>query len=559
MYLKLRKINPWLICLVASLCVSGGLFLYLTQNAAFNYYFDGIRIVERTTQAAAQEAWTSTAAEAESIGRAETIGVDEETTSKPKEETISNRDQNAEAETYYDPDQTGEENVDNPHETEGVNDENEYPSLSHVSIWMTYIGLVILCFGLICGFIFVFISKQETPILGPEIEVLLLTISGHTFAAQISQISVDLFTQLVIYFLAAAVFFISVRGLWWWYRSYLSMRWSFVYRLGYRVSRNMKNPEWGFPVMILWCAVTAVCGSLLIFQRWKMIYGIELIGISLFGMLAMWKYGIELKSLLQEFDHLLIGEPISVHSTVFEEKEENLRSLQKKHEEAIQTAVTSERFKVELISNVSHDLRTPLTSILGYGELLRQEELSEKGREYLTKLNQKAGYMRDLVESLFELTKVSSGALETKREQIDLIKLLEQTIGMADDQLIAASLQVRRHYETKELPIITDGARMHQVFSNLLGNAIKYALPGTRIHLEVKQMEEYCRVRMTNVASYEMDFDPEEILQRFARGDKARSTSGSGLGLAIAQTYTESVGGNFRVSIEGDQFSAIVE
>ena len=108
------------------------------------------------------------------------------------------------------------------------------------------------------------------------------------------------------------------------------------------------------------------------------------------------------------------------------------------------------------------------------------------------------------------------------------------------------------------LPVITDGGRMHQVFANLLGNAIKYALPGTRIYLEALEDDAEYRVRMTNTASYEMDFEPNEILQRFARGDKTRSTRGSGLGLSIAQTYTESVGGKFSVAVDGDQFNAIV-
>lgn len=167
--------------------------------------------------------------------------------------------------------------------------------------------------------------------------------------------------------------------------------------------------------------------------------------------------------------------------------------------------------------------------------------------------------MNDLVESLFELTKVSSGVIEAKKEQIDLIRLLEQTIGLFDDQLTQSGLLVRRSYSADSIQVLTDGARMHQVFANLLGNAIKYALTGTRIYLEVKETENRFLVRMMNTASYEMDFKPEEILQRFARGDKARSTKGSGLGLAIAQTYTESVGGTFRVSVDGDQFSAIVE
>ena len=166
--------------------------------------------------------------------------------------------------------------------------------------------------------------------------------------------------------------------------------------------------------------------------------------------------------------------------------------------------------------------------------------------------------MRELVESLFELTKVSSGAEGLKVEQLDLIRLLEQTVGLFDDQLSAAGLTVRRHYESESLPITTDGARLHQVFANLLGNAVKYAMRGTRIHLQLTQSDETCTVRMTNISSYEMDFSPAEITQRFVRGDKARSTQGSGLGLAIAQTYTESVGGSFHVEIDGDQFAAIV-
>ncbi len=241
-----------------------------------------------------------------------------------------------------------------------------------------------------------------------------------------------------------------------------------------------------------------------------------------------------------------------------EAAEQQLLEVQAQHHEAVKAAVASERFKVDLISNVSHDLRTPLTAIVGYGELLEKEKLSEEGTVQLNRLNQKAHYMGQLVDSLFELTKVSSGVLECKKEKIDLIRLLEQTLGLMDDQLSMAGLTVKRHYPAQTIPLVTDGSRMHQVFANLLGNAIKYALPGTRIHLEVTETEDSNRIRMVNTASYEMDFDPEEILQRFVRGDKSRSTKGSGLGLAIAQTYTQSVGGQFSVTVDGDQFSAIV-
>lgn len=232
--------------------------------------------------------------------------------------------------------------------------------------------------------------------------------------------------------------------------------------------------------------------------------------------------------------------------------------IQTEHREAVAQAVADERFRVDLIANVSHDLRTPLTAILGYGELLEKQPMSEDGKTQLSKLNRKAGYMRDLVDSLFELTKVSSGVLEPKREPIDLLRLLEQTVGFFDDPLTAAGLTVKRQYASQTAPLNSDGTMLHQVFSNLLGNAIKYALKGTRIYLELTEAEGKYLVRMVNTASYEMDFTAEEIVQRFARGDKARSTQGSGLGLAIAQTYAEALGGSFEIVIDGDQFNAIV-
>ena len=278
-----------------------------------------------------------------------------------------------------------------------------------------------------------------------------------------------------------------------------------------------------------------------------------------FCLLCLWKYGADLEHFQKQLSSFQRGLPITVGDGAFAQTEAQLLDVQAQHEEAVRTAVASERFKVELISNVSHDLRTPLTAILGYSELLQKEALSPEGQEQLRRLHQKAGYMSELVESLFELTKVSSGVIEAKKEKIDLIRLLEQTTGLFDDQLTNAGLSVRRSYVSDSIPIVTDGARMHQVFANLLGNAIKYALTGTRIYLEVKETECSCLVRMMNTASYEMDFKPDEIMQRFARGDKARSTKGSGLGLAIAQTYTESVGGKFHVAVDGDQFSAIVE
>ncbi len=226
---------------------------------------------------------------------------------------------------------------------------------------------------------------------------------------------------------------------------------------------------------------------------------------------------------------------------------------------AIEEAVRNERLRVDLIANVSHDLRTPLTSILGYGNLLREENLSESGAENLALLNQKSAYMKELVDSLFELTKVSSGVLVCEKKELDLIRLIEQTAGLFEDDLQSAGLSIKRHYCRDSLPVQTDGAFLNRVLANLLQNAVKYALPGTRIHLHVTEAGKAVRIRMTNVSASELDFDPEEITERFTRGDKARTTKGSGLGLAIAKTYTEALGGAFRIEIDGDVFAAVIE
>jgi len=409
-----------------------------------------------------------------------------------------------------------------------------------------FFGAVMALGGALSGFWAVFLLTQKEPLLGPDAAGLLLSLCLAFLRSRAYPEALPLGLALL-----------ASRELWGWLRSRLPLTWC----LCHRTAKLPRSTRWYPLVLCLWSVLLG--GSLVYWLPRFAPGGYPILGgMALAELLALWvllRWSRDLEHLHSQLHNLEQGKAVEIRSGLFEASETALSQLQEAHREAIQTAVTSERFKVELISNVSHDLRTPLTAILGYSELLQAEALSPEGRKQLERLNQKAGYMEALVESLFELTKVSSGVLEPKLEKIDLIRLLEQTLGLFDDQLTAASLQVRRHYAHSSLSLITDGARLHQVFANLLGNAIKYALPGTRIHLEIRETERSVLVRMVNIASYEMDFQPEEILQRFARGDKARSTKGSGLGLAIAQTYSESLGGSFRVAIDGDQFSAIVE
>ena len=398
---------------------------------------------------------------------------------------------------------------------------------------------------------------QTAPILGPDGVSMLAAIECTAYDTLQNMeyiLWTSTFLTLTTYanILTGFTVLFALRELWGWIRAKFSLSWC----LAYRIAKRSPKPQLSLLVFVGWIGIGY---HLIWFGRRNEVSFWSLIAATVFCFLCLWNYGADLEHFKQQLNSFQRGLPITVGDGAFAQTEAQLLDVQTQHEEAVRTAVTSERFKVELISNVSHDLRTPLTAILGYSELLQKETLSPEGQEQLYRLHQKAGYMSNLVESLFELTKVSSGDIEAKKEEIDLIRLLEQTTGLFDDQLTQAGLSVRRSYASDSIPVVTDGARMHQVFANLLGNAIKYALTGTRIYLEVQETECSYLIRMMNTASYEMDFKPDEIMQRFARGDKARSTKGSGLGLATAQTYTESVGGKFHVAVDGDQFSAIVE
>lgn len=425
------------------------------------------------------------------------------------------------------------------------------------------IGMLLSFAAVIAGIIAIFVLSQKNAIFGPDGICLALALLAAAYHISLNMdyilwgSSIQILTRLSE-MVCAFVVLLSIRELLGWIRVRFPLSWCLVQR----TAKRCTTPQMSLLIFVGWIVLPLVGLACFFGSSVYDTFGICIFGFvaaSAFGFLCLWKYGTDLNHFKKQLSNYQNGKPITVGDGAFAQTEAQLLDVQAQHEEAVRTAVTSERFKVELISNVSHDLRTPLTSILGYSELLQNETLSPDGQDQLRRLHQKAGYMNDLVESLFELTKVSSGVVESKKDQIDLIRLMEQTIGLFDDQLVSAGLVVKRSYCADTIPAITDGARMHQVFANLLGNAIKYALAGTRIYLEVRETHNSYLIRMMNTASYEMDFKPDEIMQRFARGDKARSTKGSGLGLAIAQTYTESVGGTFRVSVDGDQFSAIVE
>lgn len=228
-------------------------------------------------------------------------------------------------------------------------------------------------------------------------------------------------------------------------------------------------------------------------------------------------------------------------------------------QKAVEQEVKAERLKTELITNVSHDLKTPLTSIINYSDLLTKEELTpDYANDYARILKEKSEKLKQLTNDLFEISKVQSGNIKVNAETLQVKELIAQAVAEYEDKLKTADLQMRVMTVPDDWYIVSDGKKMARVLDNLLGNVLKYAQPRTRVYAEAVKRDGVCEITLKNIANYEMNFRAEEIVQRFARGEASRTTEGNGLGLAIAQSYTEACGGKFRVETDGDLFKAII-
>ena len=217
----------------------------------------------------------------------------------------------------------------------------------------------------------------------------------------------------------------------------------------------------------------------------------------------------------------------------------------------------SERMKVELVTNVSHDIKTPLTSIISYAELLKQEELEPPAGEYVDILVQKAERLRSMVLDVFEISKAASGELPVKLESLDLAKLLRQTTADMTQAIESAPVILRESLPEEPVPILADGDRLYRVFQNLLQNALTYALEGSRVYLSLTVKDGMAEASVKNTSKTELP-DGVDFTARFVRGDQSRTDGGSGLGLAIADSFTRACGGELRVEPVADLFVVTV-
>ncbi len=227
-------------------------------------------------------------------------------------------------------------------------------------------------------------------------------------------------------------------------------------------------------------------------------------------------------------------------------------------ETAVEERLKSERMKVELVTNVSHDIKTPLTSIISYVDLLKQaENLPEELRDYVKVLSAKSERLREIVQDVFEISRAASGQLPLKMERLDLGKLLRQTLADRKDTIEETSFQLRVNLPEEEVMVLADGQRMYRVFANLIENALKYSLEGSRIFLTLKKEDGRVEVRIQNTSKEELK-EGKDFTERFVRGDESRTDGGSGLGLSIAKSFTEACGGDFHVETAGDSFTVLV-
>lgn len=241
------------------------------------------------------------------------------------------------------------------------------------------------------------------------------------------------------------------------------------------------------------------------------------------------------------------------------EHAEQLNDLGSAINSAVEERMKSERMKAELITNVSHDLKTPLTSIINYVDLLKKEDIpNEKAHEYIGVLDRKSQRLKKLTEDLVEASKASTGALNVERERLGVTQLVSQALGEYSEKLSAAGLTPVVTLPEEEVFVYADGRHFWRILDNLMGNCVKYAMPGTRVYLDVAAWDGRVTLLLKNISATQLNVAPEQLMERFVRGDESRTTEGSGLGLSIARSLTELQDGAFRVEVDGDLFKAVV-
>ena len=279
--------------------------------------------------------------------------------------------------------------------------------------------------------------------------------------------------------------------------------------------------------------------------------------------IAMW-FGIQLKKLKRggeaiangDFDYRINNKELW---PMLRGHAYNLNSAAVGMSKAVDDRLKSERFKTELITNVSHDLKTPLTSIVSYVDLLKKEDIqNEAAKEYIDVIERQSAKLKKLTEDLVEASKASSGAVAVNKEQLNIGELINQSVGEFSEKLESAKIIPVINLPEEEVFVFTDGRLLWRVFDNLIQNIIKYAQPGTRAYFDLSAEGEDAVLTIKNISREPLNMSAEALMERFVRGDASRNSEGNGLGLSIAKSLTELCGGTFELQLDGDLYKIII-
>lgn len=295
-------------------------------------------------------------------------------------------------------------------------------------------------------------------------------------------------------------------------------------------------------------------------------YGIlALIIYSVVLFLILRRYSRDIRqkyALLLESTNLLaegnLDTPIDGDLGIFNPMKTEIQKIQKGFKKAVQEEVKSERMKTELITNVSHDLKTPLTAIITYVDLLKSEEDPQKRKDYLEVLEKKSLRLKVLIEDLFEISKATSKNVTMNFMKVDIVGLLKQVGLECDEKIKGAHLEFRWNLPEGKVVMLLDSQKTYRIFENLIVNITKYAMPHTRVYVDLTDEGGQVSISMKNVSAAELNFNTDEITDRFVRGDASRNTEGSGLGLAIAKSFTELQYGTLKISTDADLFKVVI-
>ena len=306
-----------------------------------------------------------------------------------------------------------------------------------------------------------------------------------------------------------------------------------------------------------WLVIIAISGNRPMFP----IIMIGLIGFVLYKIIKIFKEYLQIEKKLKDIYEGNTQSNLDEKSVenVFKNSVIYLNDISNGFENAIQDRMKSERMKAELITNVSHDIKTPLTSIINYVDLLKQENIQdEKAREYIEILENKSHRLKKLTEDLVEASKVSTGNISLNLEKINIVELIKQATGEFEDKLKKRGLEPIINSDQNEINIMADSKYMYRIIENLYSNISKYALENSRVYVDIKMSKTEpvpnVQIEIKNISKDKLNISADELMQRFVRGDKSRTTEGSGLGISIAQNLTELQNGKFELKLDGDLF-----